>query len=398
MNGMRLLVSLLLVGLFLACAGEDPRSSVTQWDSAGITIVESHSPRWGGTEGWSVDPEPFMDLTTSGTGDAHWFYRVSDATRLSDGSIAVAENDSDEVRFFSSEGAFLKAVGGEGEGPGEFRWPSSIERYRGDSLIVFDPQLGRATVLDPQWEVSRVIPFRLAGAQVRNLHPLDDTNFVARAPLLWVPEERDGFYRKPEALIRISASGAVIDTLAIAAGYEDFQWQSGAISAVGLFVRNSYFAVHRGRIYLGDADEMEFKVYSATGQVERIIRVPAFDLSVSAEEIRAERESRLGMNPSAMNRDLLSAMPDPEIRPAYSDLVIDSEGFIWAEESQGRTLWFTGGLPSRWTVFSPEGEWLGGVQLPYRFFVFEIGSDYVLGRRYDEDEVEHVELLRLTRD
>ena len=103
------------------------------------------------------------------------------------------------------------------------------------------------------------------------------------------------------------------------------------------------------------------------------------------------------MNPSAMNRDLLSAMPDPEIRPAYSDLVIDSEGFIWAEESQGRTLKFTGGQPSRWTVFSPEGEWLGGVQLPYRFFVFEIGSDYVLGRRYDEEEVEHVELLRLTR-
>jgi len=395
---MRLPICLLFAGLFSACSGEGFRTSVTEADSAGITIVESASPRWGKTEAWSVDPEPFLDLSTSGTGEPHWFYRVSDATRLPDGSIAVAENNSDEIRFFSSEGAFLKAVGQEGEGPGEFRWPSSVDRYRGDSLVVFDPQLGRATVLNPQWEVSRIIPMRLSGAQLSHLHPLDHTDFIARASLLYVPEERDGFHRKPEALIRLSAAGGVIDTVAILAGYEDFQWQSGGISAVSLFVRNSYSAVHRGRIYLGDADEMEIKVYSALGQVERIIRVPTFDLTLSAQEIRAEREARLGLNPSAMNRDLLSAMPDPETRPAYSELVIDSEGFIWVEESQGRTLKFLGGQPSRWTVFSPEGEWLGGVQLPSRFFVFEIGSDYVLGRRYDEQDVEHVELLRLTRE
>jgi sugar lactone lactonase YvrE len=142
---------------------------------------------------------------------------------------------------------------------------------------------------------------------------------------------------------------------------------------------------------------MEFAVYLTDGDVVRIIRVPTFDLSVSDDEIRAERRARLGWNPSERNRDLLSAMPDPETRPAYSDLVVDSDGFIWAEESRGRTLTMTDGLPSKWNVFSPDGEWLGRVQIPHRFFVFEIGSDYVLGRRYDEEDVEHVELLRLTR-
>ncbi len=170
-----------------------------------------------------------------------------------------------------------------------------------------------------------------------------------------------------------------MDTVAIAAGYEDFQWESGGISAVPLFVRDSHFAVNHGQVYLGDADEMEFKAYSAQGKIERIIRAPSFDLSVSSEEIQAEREARLALNPSERNRGLIEGMPDPETRPAFSNLVIDSEGFFWVEESRGRTLKMTDGQPSDWTVFSPAGEWLGRVEIPYRFSVFEIGSDFVLG-------------------
>lgn len=43
----------------------------------------------------------------------------------------------------------------------------------------------------------------------------------------------------------------------------------------------------------------------------------------------------------------------------------------------------------------PEGRLLGQIDLPYRFTVYEIGSDYVLGRRVDELDVEHVELYGL---
>jgi hypothetical protein len=142
---------------------------------------------------------------------------------------------------------------------------------------------------------------------------------------------------------------------------------------------------------------MEFKVYSLQGELERIVRVPSFDLSVADEEVQGEREARLGLNPTEWSRALQNAMPDPDTRPAYSDLVIDSEGFLWAQESRGRILSMTDRQPSSWTVFSPAGEWLGRVQLPFRFSVFEIGPDFILGRRYDEQEVEHVELLRLHR-
>jgi hypothetical protein len=394
---MRLPIPLLVTGLLLACAGGEQGSSVVRQDSLGVSIVESFSPRWDSAAAWSVDPEPLLDLSTSGSGEPHWFYLVTDATRLPDGSISVAENDTDEIRFFSSDGGFLRAVGGEGDGPGEFRWPRNVRTYRGDSLIAFDPELGRVTILGPRGELSRIIPVRLPGAQVWHLHALDDTTFVARAPLLYEPERQDGLYRRPEALIRISATGEVIDTLVTLAGNEEFQWESGGISSVPLFERDSHFSVHQGRVYLGDADQMEFRVYSAEGRLERIIRAPTYDLSLSTQEAQAERAARLGTSPSARRRGLMSAMPNPETRPAYSDLIIDSEGYLWAEESQGRMLRMIGGRPSDWTVFSPDGEWLGAVEIPGRFFVFEIGADYVLGRRHDEQDVEHVELLPLYR-
>ena len=92
--------------------------------------------------------------------------------------------------------------------------------------------------------------------------------------------------------------------------------------------------------------------------------------------------------------EIEASLPDPETRPAYSDLLVDSEAYVWAAEFHGRA---ETELPTDWEVFSPEGEWMGTVQLPARFTVFEVGRDYVLGRRLDELDVERVQLLRLFR-
>jgi hypothetical protein len=386
-----------LTWIVCGCSSETLRVGVTHRDSAGVSIVESTLPRWGDSTGWIVDPAPTLDLTVSGEGEAHWFFLVSDAARLPDGTIVVADNGSDEVRYFSKDGVHLRSAGGSGDGPGEFRWPHAVDPMAGDSLLVFDPQLGRATILDHGGEVQRVFPVRLPQAQIWHLRPLDDSTLVARAPLLYEPEERDGLYRRPDALIRISLSGIILDTITATAGNEEFQGEAGGVSSVPLFLRDSHFAAFGGKVVVGDADEMEFIEYSPEGDVLRIVRAPEFDLTPSEEEIQAERLARLGLNPSERRRRLLAAMPDPVTKPAYSDLLIDSEGYLWAQESQGRAFAMTGGKPSCWNVFSPEGEWLGRVRIPYRFAVFEIGPDYVLGRLHDDRDVERVQLLKLHR-
>jgi hypothetical protein len=139
---------------------------------------------------------------------------------------------------------------------------------------------------------------------------------------------------------------------------------------------------------------MQIDVLGANGRLERIIRVPDYDLHLSAQELQAERDWRLGEDPSPFVRDYVSSLPDPETKPAYADLLVDTEGFAWAAKFQGRA---ESNEPQRWNVFDPAGEWLGSVQVPARFTVYEIGRDYVLGLWRDADDVEHVRMYELIK-
>jgi len=382
-----------------ACGKERPPSYVSERDSAGITIVESTAPRWGTVARWSVDSEPLLDLSTSGTGETHEFYRVADAIRLGDGSIAVANAGSSEVRFYSSAGVFIKSVGREGEGPGEFQRVSSIDRFRGDSLEVFDYLARRVTVLGPEWEVSRVISLQLPF--LWKLHPLGDTTLLSMLiwPSVLVEEGDEGLVRVPVPVVRFSLTGAVIDTVAMAAGGEELRvrGEHGFSSARPLFGKNSQLAVHGERFYLGAAEQMQYRIFAPDGTLERIVRVPDYDLTLSHDQLQAERDAILGDEPSPRARSYVADLPVPEEKPAYSALLVDARGCVWAAEHVGEVTGWLAMDPRKWEVFGADGEWLGSVLSPRRFTVFEIGDDYVLGVFRDDMDAEHVQLLRLHR-
>jgi hypothetical protein len=395
----RFSTAVLVCAALAACGKERPSSYVSERDSAGITIVESTAPRWGTVARWSVDSEPLVDLSTSGTGEAHEFYRVVDAIRLSDGSIAVANAGSSEVRFYSSKGVFIKSVGREGEGPGEFQRLSSIDRFRGDSLEVFDYSARRVTVLSPEWEVSRVISLQLQF--LWKLWPLDDTTLLSMLvwPSVLVEEGDEGLVRMPVPVVRFSLTGAVIDTVAMAAGYEELRirGEDGFSAARPLFGKNSHLAVHGGRFYLGSADQMQYRIFAPDGTLERIVRVPDYDLTLAHDDLQAERDAILGDDPSPSLRSYFDDLPVPDKKPAYSELLVDARGCVWAAEHVGELTGWLAMDPRKWEVFSTDGEWLGSVLSPRRFTVFEIGDDYVLGVFRDDLDVEHVQLLRLHR-
>lgn len=73
-------------------------------------------------------------------------------------------------------------------------------------------------------------------------------------------------------------------------------------------------------------------------------------------------------------------------------LLVDDRDYLWVE--QFRPPWEE---RPRWWVFNATGRWLGEVQVPLGLRILEIGSDYVLGHRRDENGVEYVSLYTLTR-
>lgn len=114
---------------------EPPPLSHNTRDSAGIAIaVNSGAP--AGAERWSVDADPMVSIGGADGPPATMFTGVTSATRLSDGTIVVLENETSELRFFDPGGAHLRTAGGFGEGPGEFEYAESFVRLAGDTLLV----------------------------------------------------------------------------------------------------------------------------------------------------------------------------------------------------------------------------------------------------------------------
>ena len=109
-----------------ACGDGAPadRSQAMVTDSAGIEIATSDP--WTAEAHCTIGDEPILSIGAR-EGDApHIFFQVRDAVRLSDGSVAVVDGSSREVRVFAETGAHLVSMGGLGEGPDEFSFIRSV--------------------------------------------------------------------------------------------------------------------------------------------------------------------------------------------------------------------------------------------------------------------------------
>jgi hypothetical protein len=113
-------------------------------DSASVSIIHYSSLPPLEASRIALSPEPDLIIGREGGEPEYEFFRIAGVTRLADGSIVVANAGTAQLRFFDSDGRFLKSIGRRGTGPGEFRNMRGLWVIRGDSLVVWDggPGLG----------------------------------------------------------------------------------------------------------------------------------------------------------------------------------------------------------------------------------------------------------------
>jgi hypothetical protein len=76
-------------------------------------------------------------------------------------------------------------------------------------------------------------------------------------------------------------------------------------------------------------------------------------------------------------------------------LIVDVDGSVWVAQYVPSAA--ISSTPREWFVFDSAGEWLGTIPLPPNFDLYEVGSDYLLGRSRDEAGVETIQVLDLVR-
>jgi hypothetical protein len=383
----------------LGCGDGEPEPTFTVRDSAGIAIVESSVPLWGAGGGWTVATEPTVTIGSPDGPDSESLYRVRGALRLHDGRIVVANSGSDELRFYDADATYHSATGRAGAGPGEFDTISRLWRI-GDSLFVYDFQQGnRVSVFTSDGEYVRAFSLQpTADARI----PLDADGIVSGHVLVQLSgrtgRPREGLAFDPELFLIYSATGKPVDTIAWLPGSETYfaTLPGGSVTGMdrpyGLVSRR---ATGRDGMYFGSSETYEIGCYNTRGKLERLIRRAVPNPRVTDQERAAYESERRDEYASSTPpfRALLDMVELPETKPAYGRLLVDTDGNLWVAEYRRHRE----GM-DRWDVFDPDGRWLSTVDTPTGLLIHEIGTDYVLGVRRDEFDVEYVELHGLAKN
>ena len=382
----------MLCGVVACSDGDAGTPLVVRSDSAGVQIVEAMRPLWGDSSLWRVDPDPVVDLTLSGTGPAHEFYSARSMKQRSDGSLVIADGSSRQVRVFSATGELQASFGGEGEGPGEFRSLRRVENA-GDTLLALGD--GRVTVVAPDLTIVRTFG---VDRFTTDVHYLDGGAILPELNRPVLPQDGlTGLVWRPEPLILFDLQGTLIDSIGETRGHEVYvSGEGGFRTAAPLFGRASRIAALGPRILRGSSEMMQVEELDMSGNLLRILRIPDYPLDLSDARIAAERDSILdGIPPGHFFRGVLEETPASRTRPAFVDILVDPSGAVWLELYRGES---EQDQSEEWLVLEADGTWLGTVGMPDRFTVSDINMDAVLGVWEDELDVEHPQVLRLTRE
>lgn len=397
---LRQVLALFVGSVGLGCAAEGTPSAHIVRDSAGVRIVESARPAWPEAAPWSISADPLLEIGTRDGNEAVQLFQVSDAARMHDGRILVANEGTGSVKVFAPAGTLDTELGRSGDGPGELRSIASIHALPGDTVLVWDLVRTTASLFTPDGGFVRTVRIAPAGSErPLDVHPLPDGRLVVVTGG-YSSESAPGIQRGVAPLLVVSADGSSTDTVSLFPSIETLTMTVGGMQLRGVvpFPKAMHLEVRDGTLVIGTAERMEVSVLDPSGTLLAVYRQPAADL-IATEQDHAWYRERLAARASTpaereMMDQVLAALVFPETHAAYSDLQVDPTGAIWLRTGRHFP---PNGSSREWTVFSPEGALLGTLTLPERFEPLEFGDDYVLGVWSDELDVEFLRLYGLSR-
>lgn len=397
---------ILFAGLIcVSCDSATPTGGATVTDSAGIRIVTSDPLNADAT--CTLSEEPVVTIGEEGDDENLWFSEVGGAVRLSDGSIAVLDGASNQVRLFAEDGRHLRTAGGSGEGPGEFELAWYLWVLPGDTLWAgnVSPWYYNLFTRDGEFvrAVERVTPF---GNQSQGGGVLDGGVSITATTSGFV-EVRN--FTVPDTLV-VQAHGPTGELVTIVAQVPNMivgvtsKSEALGISLVvnPVFVARALIDAGGTTIAIGHTREPEIRLFDASFQLRGIVRWHDPGRHVTPAHVSAWRDSyveRQGGRDSERWNDFDEVWVDPDrpaadVFPAFTSITVGRDGRLWVMPYRKP------GQESReWMAFEPDGTFQCHLARTHENFTpEEFGADYVLGVEADELGIQTVAMYRLSRE
>jgi hypothetical protein len=393
--------------ILIACGGAPSLPPVVR-DSAGVTIVENFGPTWGRNEGWSVSEAPTVNIGENAQEENYKFERIVGALRLSDGKIVVANAGTQELRWYDAGGSYLLSAGRTGSGGVTFSSLAWLGRFGDESVMAYDGMNLRTSIFagdgSLQQSSSLIMTFQAAPGAVSGVFA-DSSLLVVRGARHWIramqgqPSPPQGLRRGPTLAFRYSSEdGSFLNGLGTYSGSEQI-FRTGRTQIVHVnarpFGRNAVLLANGSNLYVGTQDDYEIRVLSNLDTLETLVRLERDNAPVTQEHIDRYKNARLANVHARERADRearLDSLPFPETMPAYSAILVDTEGNLWVADHRP-----FGSEQPVWNVFDPSYRLLGSVETPLRLTIFDIGPDYVLGQWREPSGTESLRMYSLEK-
>jgi len=299
--------------------------------------------------------------------------RVTGVAILPDSAVAIAQGQQAEIRFFSWTGAATGRAGGRGQGPGEFTRIGGVG-WKGDSVWVADPGLGRLTLLTATGELGRLIdtPEELVlrvGAGEYRLHAyaplgMDSTGDLVMSVDVGPAGPELGVDPGTTAIGRVGIDGTVKNIIGlIRSGRTQVSTPQG--TAVVAFANPGYYAVDPEAGYVvaaysplegEDAESVLITAWNVRGDTLFDTRIPFEGMPVTAAmKDSVGRRIREVLPP--VLAAAVEASPLPRYVPPVGRILAGRDGTVWIE-------WADRSGGTEYLVLDAEGQRMGTLSLP----------------------------------
>lgn len=360
----------------VGCSPSEPNGSPTSGDAP--------------VREWQLGPDPEWEIGTI-DGPAHLQFSGITSVGLSGTRVILFDRGSAELRVFNLAGEFQAALGGPGEGPGEFSPNVFFEEDR-DSLIAFDQRQRRVTYFSPDLEYRSTLPIGLDLLNPRMIGVLGDDSFLMEELILRFAEVTG---RDTGELIatRVGADGLSVDTVGVFDGAETVRWSQSGMG-LGIFSPYDRLDGDRDGLWVLDGATGHVQLVSVAGDSVAAF-TPVLARAPITEQDLDDYFSRLYPEPPPPDvRESIRAKRSVALErgsfPVADRLFVDGMGRVWV-----RAYSSDPSAAEVWHVFDRSGDPVGRLDTPASFEVHDASANGLVGVYRDQLEVEYVRFYRI---
>ena len=397
-NAVRSLMTPVLALALTACGADTgPAPGMVVEDSAGVRIVQ-HTGTPDSEAPFAFAPEPVY--RHGDDPDDHMFAGIWKGILLGDGSAAIFDASSSELVLLNADGTFNSVLAPAGEGPGEVRMVTSMFGVGQDSILVEDIVNGRFTLF-VNGAVARTVSTRGPVSEGLSTHGMDASGRM----LMSSSSFRRGFPDEwlPGYMVRYDLDTGVADTVAT---YDWVPFRPPEGTPENPFSHGGIVGAVAGEFLYGRTDTPELIWRRPDGSIRQIVRWEPDRVYPTEEhwDLYAAdlRETAPEYNPHARTEEAIEELvtsmlaryqldPDEPL-PLFTLPIPDDMGRVWLGEF---TVPSNRGAAPSYTILSPEGHWLGNLDVPAGMRILDVVGARVLGVVKDEMDVESVVVWEL---